>query len=231
MIAHLRGKLVDKSPTGSVIDVGGVGYAVLHSLYTFEGLRPGTDGLVSVYTHLHVREDAMQLYGFSTVVERRVFELLLGVAGVGPKLALAVLSGLTPASFARAIADENLGALTRISGVGRKTAERIVIDLRDKLAPAGIIPDAATPGEAAAPRRKGSASEPAAPAGLPGRLYEDALSALVALGLHRAAAIEQVQKALEQGPVEQVEELVRRALAGSAKKPLAKPAGRPRVGV
>ena len=229
MIAHLRGKLLERTPTGSVIDVGGVGYAVLHSLYTFEGLHEGRDGLVNVYTHLHVREDALQLYGFSTVVERRVFELLLGVAGVGPKLALAVLSGLTPASFARAIADENLAALTRISGVGRKTAERIVIDLRDKLGSAGVVPDAAPTADA--PRKRGSASEPAAPAGLPGRLYEDALAALVALGLHRAAAIEQVHKALEQGPVEQVEDLVRRALAGSAKKPLAKPAGRPRVGV
>jgi len=229
VIAHLHGKLMNRTPTVSVIDVGGVGYAVLHSLYTFEGLVAGPDGLVSIYTHLHVREDAMQLYGFSTLVERRVFELLLGVAGVGPKLALAVLSGLAPPAFARAIADENLAALTRISGVGRKTAERIIIDLRDKLAPAGIVPDAS--GEAPVPRKKGSASEPAAPAGLPGRLYEDALAALVALGLHRAAAIEQVGKALEQGPVERVEDLVRRALAGSAKKPLAKPTGRPRVGV
>ena len=231
MIAHLRGRLLDKMPTGSVIDVGGVGYAVLHSLYTFEGLRPDEDGVVSVYTHLHVREDALQLYGFSTVVERRVFELLLGVAGVGPKLALAVLSGLAPASFARAIADENLAALTRISGVGRKTAERIVIDLRDKLAPAGILPDAAAPAEATAPRKRGGGAEPAAPPGLPGRRYEDALAALTALGLHRAAAIEQVQKALAQGPVEQVEDLVRRALAASGRKPLAKPTGRPRVGV
>jgi Holliday junction DNA helicase RuvA len=166
-----------------------------------------------------------------------VFELLIGVSGVGPKVALAVLSGLAPASFARAIADENLGALTRIPGVGRKTAERIVIDLRDKLGPAGIAPGAASAEpESASPRRRGAA-EPARPAGLPGRMYEDALSALVALGLTRAGAIEHVQKALDQGPVDQIEDLVRRALAASAPKPTAakppvlKPATRPRVGV
>jgi Holliday junction DNA helicase RuvA len=227
VIARLVGTLVSKSPTGSVVDVQGVGYAVLHSTYTFENLRPDADGRVTVLTHLHVREDALQLFGFAEEAERRVFELLLGVAGVGPKLALAVLSGLAPAAFARAIADENLAALTRISGVGRKTAERIVIDLRDKLGPAGIVPDATAKSEA--PRKRGAA-EPAAPAGLPGRLYEDALSALTALGLPRAGAIEQVQKALEHGPADRVEDLERRALAAGRKKQLvSKP--RPRVGV
>ena len=226
MIARLVGTLVSKHPTGSVVDVNGVGYAVLHSLYTFENLRPGPDGRVTVLTYLHVREDALQLFGFAEDQERRVFELLLGVAGVGPKVALAVLSGLTPPAFARAVQDENLAALTRISGVGRKTAERIVIDLRDKLTE--IVPDPA--GAAPAPARKKGASEPAPPH-LPGRLYEDALSALTALGLARPAAIEQVRKALEAGPVDQVEELVRRALAAGGKKPLAKPTGRPRVGV
>jgi Holliday junction DNA helicase RuvA len=224
MIARLSGVLIERSMTGSVVDVAGVGYALLHSLYTFESLPP-EGGKVQLWTHLHVREDALQLYGFSTVVERRVFELLIGVSGVGPKLALAVLSGLAPASFARAIADENLGALTRIAGVGRKTAERIVIDLRDKLGPAGIVSSDAP----AADRRKGEA---AGRPGLPGRMYEDALAALMALGLTRPAAIESVQKALDQGPSEQVEDLVRRALAASAPKPTgSKPAGRPRVGV
>jgi Holliday junction DNA helicase RuvA len=228
VIARLVGSLVSKNPTGSVIDVGGVGYAVLHSTYTYETLRPGPDGKVTVLTYLHVREDALQLFGFSEDEERRVFELLLGVAGVGPKLALAVLSGLTPPAFARAVLDENLAALTRISGVGRKTAERIVIDLRDKLATIGIVPDASG---APAPKKRGVAAEPSAPSGLPGRLYEDALSALTALGLARPAAIEQVRKALEAGPVDKVEELVRRALAAGGKKPLAKPTSKPRVGV
>ena len=237
MIARLSGVLSERSMTGSVVDVGGVGYAVLHSLYTFEALPP-EGHKVQLYTHLHVREDALQLYGFSTAVERRVFELLIGVSGVGPKVALAVLSGLAPASFARAIADENLGALTRVPGVGRKTAERIVIDLRDKLGPAGIAPAGVSPETEPVPssKRRGVA-EPVRPAGLPGRMYEDALAALIALGLTRAGAIEHVQTALDQGPVDQIEDLVRRALASSAPKPssskapVSKPAARPRVGV
>jgi Holliday junction DNA helicase RuvA len=192
------------------------------------GKLPAEGGRVQLRCHTHVREDALQLFGFSEDEERRVFELLLGVAGVGPKLALAVLSGLTPPAFARAVLDENLAALTRISGVGRKTAERIVIDLRDKLATIGIVPDASG---APAPKKRGVAAEPSAPSGLPGRLYEDALSALTALGLARPAAIEQVRKALEAGPVDKVEELVRRALAAGGKKPLAKPTSKPRVGV
>lgn len=233
MIARLSGVLLERSITGSVVDVAGVGYALLHSLYTFESLPP-EGHKVELWTHLHVREDVLQLFGFSTAVERRVFELLIGVSGVGPKLALAVLSGLAPTSFARAIADENLGALTRIGGVGRKTAERIVIDLRDKLGPAGITPGAASASDDGAPaaRRKGGAAEPARPAGLPGRMYEDALAALIVLGLTRPAAIENVQRALDQGPADQVEVLVRRALAASAPKPSGgKPAGRSRVGV
>jgi Holliday junction DNA helicase RuvA len=229
VIARLVGNLVSKNPTGSVVDVGGVGYVVLHSTYTYETLRPGPDGKVPDLTYLHVREEALQLFGFSEDEERRVFELLLGVAGVGPKLALAVLSGLTPPAFARAVLDENLAALTRISGVGRKTAERIVIDLRDKLATIGIVPDAS--GAPAVAKKRGAAAEPSAPSGLPGRLYEDTLSALTALGLARPAAIEQVRKALEAGPVDKVEELVRRALAAGGKKPLAKPTSKPRVGV
>jgi Holliday junction DNA helicase RuvA len=227
VIARLKGTLVEKSVTLSVIDVSGVGYAVLHSLYTFEAL-PAPGNPVSLLTHLHVREDALQLYGFSTADERRLFELLLGVSGVGPKVALAVLSGLAPASFARAIADENLAALTRIAGVGRKTAERIVIDLRDKLAPAGIVASAVGLEPAPPPRgaRRGAAEEAKIP-GLPGRLYEDTLAALIALGLTRAGAIENVQKALEGGPADGVEDLVRRALAAGAPKP----SNRTRVGV
>ena len=228
MIARLAGTLVEKGATLSIVDVQGVGYAVLHSLHTFEQL-PAAGAPVTLLTFLHVREDALQLFGFHDAVERRVFELLLSVAGVGPKLALAVLSGLAPPAFARAVQDENLAALTRIAGVGRKTAERIVVDLRDKLAPAGILPEG--PAVSPAPGVKKRPSEPAAPGGLPGRLYEDALAALMALGLTRGGAVEQVGKALEQGPVDQVEELVRRALAASAKKPVAKSGSRPRVGV
>jgi holliday junction DNA helicase RuvA len=222
LIARLAGTLVDKSPTSSVVDVHGVGYAVLHSLHTYEDL-PAVGEPVTLLTHTHVREDALQLYGFVQAEERKLFELLIGVSGVGPKVALAVLSGLAPASFARAVVDENLAALTRIAGVGKKTAERIVIDLRDKLGPAGLVPAAPEP----AARGKAGRAAPAPGPALPGRLHEDAVAALVALGLTRAGAVEAVHKALEQGPAAGVEDLVRRALAAQAPKP----ANRPRVGV
>jgi Holliday junction DNA helicase RuvA len=220
MIARLTGTLVEKSGGASVVDVGGVGYHALHSLTTFEDL-PELGQPVTLLTHLHVREDALQLYGFSRPEERAAFELLLSVSGVGPKVALAVLSGLAPAAFARAVKDENLAALTRIAGVGRKTAERIVVDLRDRLAGAGLVP-AAPAGPVAASGKPGKPTTAAAgptPHGLPGRLYEDAVAALTALGLTRAGAMEHVHKALDQGPAANVEELVRRALAASAQKP------------
>ena len=225
MIARLAGTLLEKTANASVVDVQGVGYALLHSLHTYEDL-PAVGSPCMFLTHLHVREDALQLYGFSTADERKVFELLLGVSGVGPKVALAVLSGLAPPSFARAIIDENIAALTRIAGVGRKTAERIVIDLRDKLGPAGLVPAAPAAGPAVG-AAAGGKGKSAAMTPLPGRLHEDAVGALVALGLPRAAAVEAVHKALEQGPAAGVEDLVKRALAAQAPKP----GGRPRVGV
>jgi Holliday junction DNA helicase RuvA len=231
-VDHIEGVdlVVEKTGAASVLDVSGVGYHALHSLTTFEDL-PELGATVTLLTHLHVREDALQLYGFSRAEERAAFELLLSVSGVGPKLALAVLSGLAPAAFARAVKDENLGALTRITGVGRKTAERIVVDLRDRLTGAGLVPVpaalAGAPGAASTGKagRLGAGSDAAGPAshGLPGRLYEDAVDALTALGLTRAGAMEHVHKALDQGPAANVEELVRRALAASAKKPTSRP--------
>jgi len=228
MIARLVGRLVTREAEASVVDVGGVGYLVAHSLHTYSDL-PRVDEAVEIFTHLHVREDALQLYGFSTVDERRLFELLIGVSGVGPRVALAVLSGLAPASLARAVADENLGALTRIAGVGKKTAERIVIDLRDKMPPAllaaagaGAASAAPDEGDASRPargRKKPAAGEAAADGPMPGRLFEDACAALVALGVSRAGAIEDVRRAMEQGPAGDVETLVRRALALSVPKP------------
>ncbi len=227
MIARLEGVLVARDPESSVVDVSGVGYAVAHSLHTYSDL-PAVGARLALFTHLHVREDALQLYGFSTAEERRLFELLLGVSGVGPRLALAVLSGLAPASFARAVKDENVGALTRIAGVGRKTAERIVIDLRDRMPPALVAAAAGAmlaPDEGESPRggrgqRKSASGVDEGPVGgpLPGRLFEDACAALVVLGLSRAGAIEDVRRAMEQGPAGDVETLVRRALALSLPK-------------
>jgi Holliday junction DNA helicase RuvA len=225
MIARLEGTLVVREAEASVVDVAGVGYALAHSLHTYSDL-PAVGARVVLLTHLHVREDALQLYGFSTADERRLFELLIGVSGVGPRVALAVLSGLAPASLARAVADENLAALTRIAGVGKKTAERIVIDLRDKMPPALIAaagagaaaaPDEGAPRAARGRKQPAAAEGPGAP--LPGRLFEDACAALVALGVTRAGAIEDVRRAMEQGPAGDVETLVRRALALSVPKP------------
>jgi len=233
MIARLAGTLVTREPDASIVDVHGVGYAVAHSLHTYSDL-PAVGQPVTLLTHLHVREDALLLFGFTTADERRLFELLLGVSGVGPRVALAVLSGLAPASFARAIVDENLAVLTRIAGVGKKTAERIVIDLRDKMPPGlvaaarvGSVPGAAEnedAGRAPRGRRKpapdGSPEDPAI-GPLPGRLFADACEALVVLGVTRAGAIDQVRRAMEQGPAGSIEELVRRALALAAAKPAA----------
>ena len=217
MIARLEGVLILREAEGSVIDVGGVGYAVAHSLHTYSDL-PAVGARFALFTHLHVREDALLLYGFSTADERRLFELLIGVSGVGPKVALAVLSGLAPASFARAVTDENLGALTRIAGVGKKTAERIVIDLRDKMPPALLAQAGPATSAVTAPagRKKGAAGTDTGP--MPGRLFEDACAALVALGVTRAGAMEDVRRAMEQGPAADVETLVRRALALSVPK-------------
>jgi len=223
MIARLEGTLVVREPEASIVDVGGVGYAIQHSLHTYADL-PGVGQRVVLLTHLHVREDALQLFGFTTPDEKTLFELLLTVSGVGPRVALAVLSGLAPASLARAVADENLGALTKIAGVGKKTAERIVIDLRDRIPPGLAAAGGGRTVDAAPPAPKGRrkpAAEPETTGPLPGRLFEDACEALVVLGVTRAGAIDQVRRAMEQGPAGSLEELVRRALALSAPKPAA----------
>jgi len=133
MISYLYGTIVQKSPTELVIDVNGVGYLVNIPLSTFERLDH-VDGQVKILTYMHVREDIMQLYGFSTEAEREMFRLLLSVSGIGPKMAQGILSGLNTDELKTAIVDGNLSALTSITGVGRKTAERLVVELRDKLA-------------------------------------------------------------------------------------------------
>lgn len=196
MIVSLRGRLREKGATTAWIDVGGVGYGVQVSLSTYESLpKPGDE--VELFTALIVREDSQQLFGFATREERRLFELLLTVSGVGPKVALAVLSGLRPEALARSIRDGDLGALTTVSGVGRKTAERILVDLRDKMG--------GEPGVASA----------AAPAG---GGFEDAVAALVSLGFPRPAAQRAVQVAAkEAGEGVALEDLVRRALAAASR--------------
>lgn len=132
MIAWLRGKLVEKEPSRVVLDVNGVGYEVFVPLTTFTAL-PGPGAEVSIDIHTHVREDALALYGFSSRQERRVFERLIGISGIGPRLAVTILSGGSVEGLVSAIRRGDLGRLTSIPGVGKKTAERIVVELRDKL--------------------------------------------------------------------------------------------------
>lgn len=167
MIAHLSGALLDKQVQRLVIDVGGVGYEVFVPLSTFYGL--GDLGApVALRIHTHVRDSAIQLFGFATGLEMALFERLISVGGIGPKVALAVLSGIEPADFVRAVRQADLGRLTRIPGVGRKTAERILVELKDRLPEAG--------------------DGVAQPADESDELREDVLSALANLGYQRTAA-------------------------------------------
>ncbi len=179
MIAHLRGSILDKHPNRIVIDVNGVGYEVFVPLSTFYGLgEPGTSTALRIHTH--VREDAFLLYGFATQLEQDLFERLIGVSGIGPKVALAVLSGIEPEEFIRAIERSDLARLTAIPGVGKKTSERIVLELKDRL------PRAST-GTAAA----GAAATEAPP------LRDDVVSALVNLGYHRPLAEKAAEAAIK----------------------------------
>jgi len=197
MIASLRGTLLEKSVSSCVVEAGGVGYLVSVSGPTAREL-PARGEEVFLRTRQVVREDALMLFGFTDPEELRLFDLMIGVSGVGPKLALAVLSGLKPQALARAIREEQLGALVAIPGVGRKTAERLVVELRDKLEAAPV---------AAAAAREGGV--------LPrSERYDDAVAALTRLGYTAAQAQEVVRKtAADSEAALSVEDLVRRSLA------------------
>jgi len=134
VIARLRGVVVARTTAGLIVDVGGVGYLVAAT----PRVRAGVGEETTVETYLHVREDALQLYGFASVDERELFESLLGVSGVGPKVALAIVSGSTPDELRRAIAREDTARFEAIPGIGRKTAQRVVLELREKLAVPGV---------------------------------------------------------------------------------------------
>lgn len=149
MIAFLRGTVLEKQPQRLIIDVGGVGYEVLVPLSTyFDAAEPGSATPVSLHVHTHVREDALQLFGFASRFELDLFTRLIGISGIGPKLALAVLSGIEPAELVRAVRTQNIARLTGIPGIGKKTAERIGLELKDRLPegfgaaePAKLSPD------------------------------------------------------------------------------------------
>ena len=176
MIAHLRGRLAEKEPGRLILDVGGVGYEVHVPLPTFAEVgEPGAN--VSLHIHTHVREDTLALFGFASRLELDLFERLIGVNGVGPKLALAVLSGIEPRDLVQAVRSGEHARLNAVPGVGRKTAERIGLELKDKL------PAAA---DGAGPSR----------AGPDGDLRGDVLSALVNLGYQRPVAERAAEAAL-----------------------------------
>jgi Holliday junction DNA helicase RuvA len=177
VIAHLRGSILEKHPNRIVVDVNGVGYDVFVPLSTFYGLGdPGAE--IAVRIHTHVREDALTLYGFVTRLEQELFERLIGVSGIGPKLALAVLSGIEPIELIRAIERGDVARLTAIPGVGKKTSERIVLELKDRLPRAQVAALAAGVGAPDAPG-----------------LRDDVLSALENLGYHRPLAEKAVEAA------------------------------------
>lgn len=195
MIARLQGTLVEKSPNRLIVDVAGVGYDVLVPLSTFYGLGEA-GSVVTLRVHTHVREDAIALYGFNTALERDLFERLIAISGIGPKLALAVLSGIDTADLVRAIRTQDVARLTRIPGVGRKTAERIGLELKDRL-PQGTEVDIVTP--AGGDRRT------------------DLLSALTNLGYKGAVAERAVDAALKRAPDAPFEDLLRDVLRGMMK--------------
>ena len=194
MISYLRGKIAYKAPTQAVIDVGGVGYGVSISLVTHDQLSTLGEE-VRLFTHMHVREDRMELFAFADEDERAVFEVLIGVSGIGPSLALTILSGMSLRDLQEAIAYERVSELTGIKGIGKRTAERLVLDLRDKISLSMPTSEGETQDEA------GSA------------ISEEAAMALVALGMTPPDARQAVRKAIERnGSDLTVQQLIKFAL-------------------
>jgi Holliday junction DNA helicase RuvA len=200
MIGRLSGKVIASRPDEVVVDVGGVGYRVQIPLSTFYKLVGAKDG-VSLFVHTHVREDAIQLFGFWTDDERTAFQKLIAVSGIGPKIALAVLSGIGVADLERAVSQGDRDVLERIPGIGRKTAERVLLELRDR---------------STTRRGRGQAQAPAPATGPDADISRpdgDAASALVHLGYSERDAYDAVAGARrELGPDAPIEELLRTAL-------------------
>lgn len=196
MIGHLRGRLVRKAPPALIIDVAGVGYELEAPMSTFYRL-PEVGSEVELHTHLVVREDAHLLYGFSTESERRLFRDLLRVTGIGPKIGLALLSGMDVDTFLFCVEAQDVDALTRIPGIGRKTAERLLIEMRDRIRALGQMPSTT-------PRL-----------GQPAGAQAEAYAALVALG-YRPAEVTRLLKSVDNEGAG-TEELIRRALQAAAR--------------
>ena len=196
MIAHLRGKLLAKHPNQVVLETAGVGYEINISVPTFSDLPPAGSE-VALHIHTHVREDLIALYGFSQPAEKQLFEKLMTVSGIGAKLAITILSGMAAEELAAAIRGNDLARLTKIPGIGKKTAERMVLELRDKLPPAaGVV-------------------TPAQPA--MSTIEEDVLSALINLGYQRPVAEKVLASAVKNDKGGSFDALFRAALAGLSK--------------
>jgi len=192
MIAHLRGKLLAKHPNQAIVETAGVGYDVTISVPTFSDL-PAVGAEVALHIHTHVREDLIALYGFLRPSEKLLFEKLITVSGIGPKLAITILSGMAADEMVAAIRGNDVARLTRIPGIGKKTAERMVLELRDKLPAAG------------------PATAPAVPA--MNAIEEDVLSALLNLGYQRANAEKALSTATKNGKAGSFDAMFRDALA------------------
>jgi Holliday junction DNA helicase RuvA len=207
MIAHLSGTLLSKQATSAIVDVNGVGYEITIPVSTFYDLEePGSKVQLRIYTH--VREDALQLYGFKTARERELFLRLISVSGIGPKLGITLLSGMSADEMIASIRTNNLARLTLIPGVGRKTAERLVMELRDKVA---SLSSAELEEELGAKTSAGAAvpSEDS--------MRSDVLSALLNLGYQRNSAEKAVTSAVDEGGDISVELILRRSLRKLAK--------------
>ena len=190
MIAHLRGKLIAKHPNQAIVEAAGVGYDVTITVPTFSEL-PSNGADVALHIHTHVREDAIALFGFLHPEEKQLFEKLLSVSGIGPKLAITILSGMAAAEMVAAIKGNDVAKLTKIPGIGKKTAERMVLELRDKLKDFGLQP----------------AAPPASP------LEEDVLSALTNLGYQGPLAEKAVATVIRNGTAKEFDAMFREALA------------------
>ncbi len=200
MISFLKGILSSKSPTEIIVDVNGVGYAVSITISAFEKL-PETGNEIVVLTHLHIREDAQQLFGFLTETEREIFRLLISVSGIGPKIAQAILSGCSPDDLRTMIMLGNVNGLVSLPGIGRKTAERLVVELRDKMAK--LKTEMTAPGE----------SETQA------GIRSEVLLALTSLGYNRTIAEKAVRSALQElnGKEPTLEALLKQAIKAAGK--------------
>jgi Holliday junction DNA helicase RuvA len=183
VIGSLRGKLITRRPDSVIVDVNGVGYTVHVPLHVLPDL-PGEGREVFLHIHTHVREDSLQLFGFLSEDEKKVFLALLGISGIGPKMALNVLSGISHNDFLDAIETEDVALLCRVPGLGKKTAHRLILELREKLP---------------------------SPSGAKDRLFDDTLSALVNLGYKKAVAQEVLEKAYKKGFTD-IEDLLRETL-------------------